>query len=487
MPPPAIVPAALFTLLLGCPAASASSSSDVSACRLPNKQSRGDVALGFPRIKNRMRATGLLNVSVLFVDFPDAPAERTPAQSLAILAPASAWYAQVSYGAMRLHFSPLLETLRMPLNASAYSFRTVGSQRHYLAEATALADRKHAWDFSSSDSVVVLATPLARALPNGPAFCATPGQGYVASGKTFENSVTSGADFDYWLHKWLNHEMGHTMALVDLYSYSGGPEFGFTGDWSIMGNIAGAGGAFFGWERFLLGWMPEARVACVDEAGSTVLRLAALNDAALGDAPRLVVVKVAATVAVCLEFRAATGLDANISQPGVLAYVVDTSVQSGHGPLRVLPLNSSDASMMSSTLARPGAAIEHLGVRVQLVGFEGGEAVVNVSSPGVWHPSASPHPAPPAASSASLASAWSYIGGGLAGGLVLIAGLLFVAMRLGLWSAGGSGGGGGGGGGEEEDEDVGGPPLLGGGSRGVEEEEEHGGGGGGGGGSYASL
>ena len=419
-----------LALLAAAPLGAAASA---ASCRLPNRQARRDVALGFPRIANRMRPTGVVNVSVLFVDFPDAAEERPPAETLAILAPAADWYAQVSYGAMRLRLLPLPVTLRMPQNSTSYSFRTVGSQRHYLAEATKLASaHPHRWDFAQSESVVVLATPLARALANGPAFCATKGQGFKASGRTFENSLTSGADFDFWLHKWLNHEMGHTMALVDLYSYGEGPEFRYTGDWSIMGNIAGKGGSYFGWERFLLGWMPDARVACVDEAGSSQFALAALNDAALGDAPRLVVVKIAPTVAVCVELRAALGLDANISQPGVLVYVVDTSVQSGEGPLQVLPLNASDRTMMSSTLAAPGAAIEFRGARVELLELGERSARVNVTSPGVARPSASPAPPQPAADTRSLASAWAYVGGGLAGALVLLAAVCLVADKAGL-------------------------------------------------------
>ena len=436
----ALALAAALASACGAPPAAAA---PASACRLPNKQARRDVAIGFPLFPYRMRATGVVNVSVLFVDFPDAAAERSPAETLALLAPAAGWYAEVSYGAMRLVLTPLLETLRMPLNSSAYSFRTVASQRHYLAEATKLAAARKgaAFDFSESESVVVLATPRAgRALPNGPAFCATPGQGFKASGRTFDNSVTSGADFDFWLHKWLNHEMGHTMGLVDLYSYGGGPEFGYTGDWSIMGHIAGAGGSYFGWERFLLGWMPDARVACVTEPGSSTVVLAPLNDAALGDAPRLAVVRVAPELAVCLELRAALGLDRNITQPGVLVYVVDTRLQSGYGPIQVLPLNSSDRTMMSSTLSAPGAALEYAGVRVELLSItKGGEALVNVTGPGMQRPSSSPAPpAPAGAASAagSLERAWAYIGGGLAGGLVLIAILVVAAGRLGAWRGG---------------------------------------------------
>jgi hypothetical protein len=40
------------------------------------------------------------------------------------------------------------------------------------------------------------------------------------------------------------------MGLVDLYSFSGGGEFRFTGDWRIMSNINGKGNESLGGRYF---------------------------------------------------------------------------------------------------------------------------------------------------------------------------------------------------------------------------------------------
>jgi M6 family metalloprotease-like protein len=335
-----------------------------SACKLPNRSPRDDVALGFPRIANRLISTGNVSLAALFVDFSDAPAAQSPAAFAAALAPAGAFYAAASRGALALALAPrLASTLRMPAPSTAYSFATFDQQRSYLRAASAAAVDA-GYNFSGFDSIIVLAAPT-PALPNGPAFCAEPGQGFSAGGLYLENAATSGDDFKYWGYKWLNHELSHTFGLVDLYSFGGSPQFGFTGQWGIMGDIAGAAPEFFGWERWLLGWIGDDAVACVGAGSGQRFALAPIEAAAGGRSGDLllIVVPTGPTTAVAVEFRAAAGFDAAIPKPGLLVYTLDTAVATGEGPLRVLPLNASDNSKLDATLA-VGESLVFAGVRV---------------------------------------------------------------------------------------------------------------------------
>lgn len=343
---------------------------DISHCKLPAVSGRDDVALGFPRIANRMRSTGAVNFSILFVDFSDAPATKTPAAFMDLLDPATAYYAEMSYGAMAPAFLPLLRTLRMSQPSTAYSFATFDSQKQYLVEASSLGAAA-GWDFSTSDSIVVIATP--PAFKSGPAFCAEPGTGFVASGRTFENGATSGSDLLVWGSRWANHELGHTMGLVDLYAFNtsgDAPLFRFTGGWSLMGNIQATGNEYFGWERWLLGWVADAEVACAG-AGETRVALvpiegppaAALRSSSSGT--RLLVAPIGPTTAVVVEARAAVGADAGIPAPGLLVYVLDSSLPTGYGPLRVLPLNLTDGGQKMFYTLLPGSTLQYSGVTVQ--------------------------------------------------------------------------------------------------------------------------
>lgn len=362
-----------------------SSTLNSTLCKLPNAQKQRDVALGFPRISNRMRTTGYVNFSVVFVDFADALQERTPQDTMKILAPALDFYSDVSYGRMMPIFSPLLQSLRMPANSTEYNIQDYDKQRKFLEVATTTAWEFSNWDFSQSDSVIVMASPLAKALPNGPAFCATPGEGYNASGKVFENSATSGADFDYWQHLWANHELGHTMGLVDLYSYSGqGGEFPFTGEWSIMGNIKGRGGEYFAWERWLLDWLDDFNVQCAGP-GTNSITLTALEQLSLGGPEdlRMTTIRINKTAEVCAEYRSAIGHDASIPQPGVLIYLVNTAISSGEGVIRVLGAPSSDSSMLTATLNSVGESVEFDGVTIKITEFTtgGNSATISILNP----------------------------------------------------------------------------------------------------------
>ena len=171
---------------------------------------------------------------------------------------------------------------------------------------------------------------------------------------------------------------------MDLYAFDGVGEFRYTGDWSLMGNIAGKGPEFTGWERWLLGWLKDAQVACLGAGQGAPLALAPLTRAAAPGAAKLIVAPTggaagSGTTAVCVEYRVAEGYDAAIPKPGLLVYFMDTSLATGEGPVRVLPLNDTDSSKLFATLA-VGEALEYAGVRVQHTGVDAaGNALVGVT------------------------------------------------------------------------------------------------------------
>lgn len=359
---------------------------DPAMCKLPNRSPRDDVALGFPRIPYRLNPVGRRRWSILAVDFPDLPATETPASVLAALSPASKFYASTSYGRLTAVLALGVPTVvRMPLPSSAYSFSTFDSHRSYLRNATDAACNA-GWDPAGGwDSVVVFAAVPTPTLSYGPAFCAAPGDGYAAScdaSVVFLNSATKGNDFDYWGYKWFNHENSHTMGLVDLYAFSGAGQFRFTGQWSLMGDISGAGPEFFGWERWLLGWLTDAQVACLG-AGNTTLSLAPLSGGGGASAARLIVVptpSALSTTGVVVEFRVPMNYDAAIPKAGLLVYFLDTSFATGEGPLRVLNAADGDNAKLQAPLA-VGEAFSFAGVTIEHLSTDAeGSAVVAVSA-----------------------------------------------------------------------------------------------------------
>ena len=333
---------------------------DLTECRLPANFS--DLGLGFPRVAHRQKVIGDVRVAMVFVDFSDAVATRTPQTVFAMISPtAENYYRTVSYGRMNLILEPSFVWRRMSQPTTAYGWSSLAFSLHraYIQEALDLASSV---DFSQSDAFVIVSNPDAGALSNGPAFVAAPGFGVSADGKTFLNGSTSGRDLTAWGAYWLNHEMGHTMGLPDLYAYSGATHR-FVGGFSLMGLISGHSREYFGWERWLLGWVDDHQVSCA-RAGTNEVVLTPIER--IGGT-KIVVVPTGPTSVVVAESRRAEGYDTNGSMtPGVLVYFIDTSVGNGAGVLRVLPINDTDTNKGTAPLG-PGGSITYGGVTVTFV------------------------------------------------------------------------------------------------------------------------
>lgn len=325
-----------------------SSSDLLAACRLPASFS----GLGFPRDANRLKTSGDVRVAMVFVDFQDAIATRTPHSVFAIISPnAENYFRAVSYGRMNLILEPSYVWRRMSKPTTAYGWNALSFNLHrsYIQEALDLAT---SLDFSQNDAFVIVSNPDAGALSNGPAFVASPGFGVTAGSKTFLNGSTSGRDLLVWGAYWLNHEMGHMMGLPDLYAFSGSAHR-FVGGFSLMGLISGHSREFFGWERWLLGWLDDGQVFCAGTGTSEVV----LTPVERTSGTKIAVIPTGPNSAVVAESRRAEGYDTNGSlTPGVLVYFIDTSIPTGSGPLKVLPINNADANKNSAALL-PGASV----------------------------------------------------------------------------------------------------------------------------------
>ena len=323
--------------------APALSNTPTAACKLPVADGRGDVSIGgWPRITERSKTTGTVNATVIMVDFSDAPATMTPQAAFAKISGATATFSEVSYGQLNYAFNPQYKWYRMSKPSTQYAPLTQSflTHRAYIAEAAALADSEV--DFSSTDSIVILSNPDARGLGMaGPAFSAIRGNGITLDGKYISNGTTSAYDLNYWKSIWLNHEITHTMGLVDVYAatrensannYDGHRyvgEFSYMGFSSFEGNAPG----LFAFERWNLGWIDDSQIVC--SSAKEISQLITPVQSAGGI--KAVIVPLSRTKALVVESRRAIGLDSKIAKTGALVYIVDSSVQSGYGPVKIYP------------------------------------------------------------------------------------------------------------------------------------------------------
>ncbi len=338
-------------------------------CKLPIADGRGGVAIGgFPGYPDRLKSSGTAHATVIMVDFPDAPASITPEEALAKIEGASAVFDEMSYGRFDYKLNPTLQWYRMSQASSEYTLSDYASHIAYVKEAVSLADNDV--DFSSTDSLVIIANPEAINFSKiGPSMALSAGQGVSADGKEMLNIVTSGQDLSDWGAIWLNHEVTHTLGLVDLYAYegtSGSELLRYTGMFSYMGynSFESNAPALLAWERWVLGWLDDDQINCANPFadGDVNDQVTPISQAT---GLKAVIVPFSETSALVVESRRASGLDKNLVKPGALVYLVDSSLQSGYGPVKVFPSSEDDPYFLQATLSA-GESVEVDGLKIEV-------------------------------------------------------------------------------------------------------------------------
>ncbi|MDO0927248.1 M6 family metalloprotease domain-containing protein [Streptomyces sp. TG1A-8] len=298
---------------------------------------------GVPTPAGYSRSTGTVHALTLMVDFSDAPGRGSALDRFHEFFPQTQeWFRRASYG--RLDYrpeTPLATWLRMPKPFSAYGIERGApfdpGYRGLVRDIVAAADP--GVDFRSYDLLNVLVTPNA-----GPSALDTVlsvtfagnSEAPVADGVPVANAsfVYSRQDdgsgtYDRTGYRVLPHENGHTFGLPDLYTQDGG---GAVGHWDIMSEDWGANNDLLGWHKWKLGWLDANQVTCAALRGTAEYTLTPLSRTG---GEKLVIVPVDGRTGYALELRTRGGNDEAVCRPGVLVYRIDSSVDTGRGPITV--------------------------------------------------------------------------------------------------------------------------------------------------------
>jgi M6 family metalloprotease-like protein len=277
---------------------------------------------------------------------------------------------------MSVTLLPNLQWFRMSKPSTQYGFGSLSFALHraFLQEAADLASAST--DFSQTDALVVIANPDARSIPFGPAFVPNPGDGLTVQGRQILNGTNSGADLLSWGGaNWLVHEIGHTLSLPDLYDSApvNNDWHRHVGEFSQMGLISGRAPEWTGFERWQLGWLDDPQVVCMPPGAD----LAPLEPLIGTGTQKLLLIPVSTNRAIAVESRRARGYDQNLTQPGLLVSLIDTSRTTGNGPMRVLPEADTDFNKLSRTLT-VGQSLTHLGITITFVSSIGEQELVRI-------------------------------------------------------------------------------------------------------------
>ncbi|MFJ3926097.1 M6 family metalloprotease domain-containing protein [Streptomyces sp. NPDC090022] len=378
----------------------ASTESALAPCRIAGTMGV-QMSEGLPTPPGYSRSTGEVRALNLMIDFPDAAGEGTALDRLAEFFPqTSDWFRTSSYG--RLAYqpeAPIRSWLRMPMPFAAYGIER-GSPyepgyRQLVEHIVKAADAEV--NFSRYDLVNILVTPNA-----GPSALDTVlsvtfsgnAEAPVADGVPLANTsfVYSRQDdgsgtYRETGYRVLPHENGHVFGLPDLYTADGG---GAVGHWDIMSEDWGANNDLLGWHKWKLGWLDSSQISCAAKSGTSDHVLSPL---AVTGGTKLAFVPLSESSGYAVEVRTQAGNDESVCRPGVLIYKVDSSVDTGQGPVTVH--DSSDTSggctrrpnvhaELSDAPFRPGETFtdEAAGISIAVVGeTRGGSYQVRVTRP----------------------------------------------------------------------------------------------------------
>ena len=282
--------------------------------------------------------TGKIRIALIFVDFPDAIASADSDSYFdRISSKVTAAYSEISYGKLTVEFVQVPGWIRMSKASSKYNVlqgsASYDSTVKYGSEALTAADRSV--DMTGVTSVGVFAVESAPGIAGDYEWDLvqpiTTGEG----SKVTSFIVTGG---QWWLTNWeplvVAHEFGHVLGLQDLYGDEDKSPSPYVGDFDFMSNASedSVAPSLLGWDRWRLGWISDVSVVCVKPTAENRITLSPLQT---GKGTLLAVVPLSSTRALVMESRHPLGMDRKLRNAGILVYIVDTSIDTTEGPMRV--------------------------------------------------------------------------------------------------------------------------------------------------------
>lgn len=324
-------------------------STNAEPCKL-QYPSAFQTGFGFPRSSTRLPNSGIIKAIMLFVDFPDAKADDKPSE----VAPKYSenfikFYDAMSYGKVNFQVDVAPNYFHIQNSTSSYQMNLAKGQNgsgvnNYFQDALAAADPTV--DFSTYDVVYVIPSRTNIEITYGPSFPMPPTSDLLRTNeKIFKSGAVAGADSRLEVNSlewvWMAHETGHLFGLEHPWLVESDAQGRTTtGDtitiwdlmmamWKNMNSFE-----FLSWTRFLLGWIPDSQMVCIDaqaEKGKTFEAVVQpIERQANGH--KFMFVKTSTTKGIAIEVRRNEGFDHVTSQQeGTLVYEVDVSKGSNKG------------------------------------------------------------------------------------------------------------------------------------------------------------
>jgi len=323
-------------------------------------------SLGFPR-PTTFGGTSSLNIAVLPLAFSDLPYRESDHAALqAAMREFKRYYEAMAYGRTVINYQvvALSDAVRMPGTARSYgAFDEYVDLERVVRES--LANASPTLRLSSFDMVA-----LEMARNESVKFWPVAYTNSVesSSGRIGGAVLAGGWQGANW--RAIAHEVGHVwLGLEDLYDMSPSPQYdGTFWEYDLMNSFRGSAPELTAWHRFLLGWLDNPQVRCVDSvtARKTTHYLAAIADQ--NSSPKMVAKPLSPGRTLVLESRRRRGYD-NVDD-SVLVYIVDSTRRGGDGPIEAkaeLTLNRNRKPRLDRYVIPVGPTVRVEGIVIRLI------------------------------------------------------------------------------------------------------------------------
>ncbi len=339
--------------------------SDVSACKLNSTLKGGN--LGVTRDPQDIPTLGARRGVVIFVDFNDVKGDPSlfDEWKLNQIPVMEKTYATMSYGKLTYTIDLIPQIFHISKDSWSYLLNTPHDEpanpkaSPYTLVFDAMTAADSTVDFSKYEYVNVVTPTTPNILYEG-----ATGVSGTFDGKEITRATFS-TEREYINQKqkanWLVHETGHLMGLIHNYDVADSNGAFKAEDfqlpaWDAMTYPLTVAPDFFGWTKYILGWITDDQVDCLS-APPTSNTYHFLSPIGVSSSKtKIVVLKLDANNLLVVESRRNSTLDRiSATQEGVIVYQVNMQTPSGQGAVKLL-FNKPNVGTFPSDVLKFGPA-----------------------------------------------------------------------------------------------------------------------------------
>ncbi len=154
-------------------------------------------------------------------------------------------------------------------------------------------------------------------------------------------------------------------------------QFQHMGVFDIMNWAGGAGLELTAWSRWVSKLISDSQILC-QPFTRTITMLEPIET--VNNSVKGIVIPISPNNVLVVENRAAQGFDSRLPEGarGVIVYSVDTSIESGQGPMRMVRKTGSSDNLFRDNALKKGESITHLGYTIKVIEQFEGNAYIEI-------------------------------------------------------------------------------------------------------------